>query len=204
MKSTLRRVRESLDALTPERHGVDGAGIMLYGEGWDFGEVEGSRLGVNASQMNMAGTGVGTFNDRIREAVVGGSPFGDPRVQGFATGLLDMPNDMPMDDAERFKVMRESAERLQCGLAGNLADFLFYAPNWESSNGNECDPTLYEEPRRVAGRDAGWHGSNCGYAATPADTVNYVSAHDNETLWDMCVLKVRHGVRRHKAGPDHI
>lgn len=28
-----------------------------------------------------------SFNDRIRDAVLGGSPFGDPLQQGFVTGL---------------------------------------------------------------------------------------------------------------------
>ena len=39
----------------------------------------------------MAGTGIGTFNDRIRDAIRGGSPFGDRREQGFATGLFTRP-----------------------------------------------------------------------------------------------------------------
>lgn len=29
-----------------------------------------------------------SFNDRIRDAILGGSPFGHPLQQGFATGLL--------------------------------------------------------------------------------------------------------------------
>ena len=30
---------------------------------------------VQATQPNMAGTGIGTFNDRLRDAVRGGGPF---------------------------------------------------------------------------------------------------------------------------------
>lgn len=33
------------------------------------------------------------------------------------------------------------------------------------------------------------------YAAEPCETVNYVSAHDNETLFDMCTLKMPRGLR---------
>jgi pullulanase/glycogen debranching enzyme len=33
------------------------------------------------------------------------------------------------------------------------------------------------------------------YANEPAETVNYVSAHDNETLFDLCVLKMPAGLR---------
>eukprot|EP00793_Prasinoderma_coloniale_P002941 PRCOL_00002423-RA len=181
MLSTIQRTRAALDALTLERDGIDGSAVYLYGEGWDFGEVANGRLGVNASQSNLAGTGVGSFNDRLREAVVGGSPFGDPRVQGFATAVLDAPNGFEMDDAERLRIMRDSAERLQCALAGNLAEFEFDAPTW--IEGGALGPA-----RRVLGRDAaGWGG----YAGEPRETVNYVSAHDNETLFDMCVWKLR-------------
>ena len=60
--------------------------VRPYGEGWDYAEVERGRVGVNASQLNLGGSGVGSFNDRLREGVMGGSPFGDPRTQGFLTG----------------------------------------------------------------------------------------------------------------------
>ena len=41
----------------------------------------------------MAGTGIGTFNDRLRDAVRGGGPFDEnPRIQGFASGLYTDPN----------------------------------------------------------------------------------------------------------------
>ena len=42
--------------------------IYLYGEGWNFGEVANNARGVNATQLNMAGTGIGTFSDRLRDA----------------------------------------------------------------------------------------------------------------------------------------
>ena len=46
----------------------------------------------------MAGTGIGTFNDRIRDAVRGGGPFDtDPRIQGFGCGLYTDPNGDPIN-----------------------------------------------------------------------------------------------------------
>ena len=63
----------ALDALTFEKDGVDGKSIYLYGEGWDFGEVAGNGRGRNATQLNIAGTGIGVFNDRLRDAVRGGT-----------------------------------------------------------------------------------------------------------------------------------
>jgi pullulanase len=66
---------------------VDGAGIYMYGEGWDYAEVERNRVGVNACQLNLGGTGVGSFNDRLREGIMGGSPFG---------GALHVESSCPM------------------------------------------------------------------------------------------------------------
>jgi 1,4-alpha-glucan branching enzyme len=39
MVRNMENVRAVLDALTPEADGVHGAAVLLYGEGWDFGEV---------------------------------------------------------------------------------------------------------------------------------------------------------------------
>ncbi len=113
MKSNMLKVRDALHGLTMEEDGVDGSAIYVYGEGWDFGEVQGGRRGVNATQQNMAGTGIGTFNDRIRDAVRGGSAFSDRRDQGFATGQTD-----------RMAMLRAS-DRIRVGMAGNLRDYRF-------------------------------------------------------------------------------
>ncbi|MFG1925481.1 alpha-1,6-glucosidase domain-containing protein [Cryptosporangium sp. NPDC048952] len=90
---------------------------LLYGEGWDFGEVAGNALFVNASQANMRGTGIGTFNDGLRDAVRGGSPFDeDPRVQGFASGLFTDPG-LPGSRDDLFAAQN----RIQAGLADHEA-----------------------------------------------------------------------------------
>ena len=92
-KALMVRLRRELDALTRKRDGVDGERIFLYGEGWNFGEVADNARFVQASQLNMAGTGIATFSDRLRDAVRGGGPFdADPGVQGFASGLFTDPN----------------------------------------------------------------------------------------------------------------
>ena len=39
MVPTMRKIQAALGALTLEKDGVDGAGLYLYGEAWDFGEV---------------------------------------------------------------------------------------------------------------------------------------------------------------------
>uniref|UniRef100_A0A0A9E174 Zpu1 n=1 Tax=Arundo donax TaxID=35708 RepID=A0A0A9E174_ARUDO len=88
MKNTMMRAKSALQSLTTDEHGVDGSKIYLYGEGWDFGEVAQNKRGINGSQLNLSGTGIGSFNDRIRDAINGGNPFGNPLQQGFSTGLF--------------------------------------------------------------------------------------------------------------------
>eukprot|EP00976_Prorocentrum_cordatum_P031321 637183-Prorocentrum_minimum.AAC.1 len=57
MLRTMEEAKARLAALTVEEDGVDGSKLYLYGEGWDFAEVYNNRVGVNASQTNLAGTG---------------------------------------------------------------------------------------------------------------------------------------------------
>ena len=87
LKSSMLKVRDALHALTLAKDGVDGRSIYVYGEGWNFGVMANNGRGENAIQVNMAGTGIGSFSDRIRDAVRGGGPFSPRRDQGFATGL---------------------------------------------------------------------------------------------------------------------
>ena len=66
-KNNLLEIKQALHEIDPT--------IYLYGEGWDFGEVASNALGENATQANMAGTGIGTFSDRGRDAIRGGGSF---------------------------------------------------------------------------------------------------------------------------------
>ena len=95
--------------------------IYLYGEGWTTGETAHNALGRNASQENMYGTGIGTFNDRMRDAIRGGGPFSDQRVQGFATGNPEL------------------SDWLCAGLAGNMRDFRFVASSGKTVTAGELD-----------------------------------------------------------------
>ena len=176
-KANILAVRRALDALTPEKDGVDGKSVILYGEGWDFGEVAGDARFEQATQRNMAGTGVATFSDRARDAVRGGAPFDeDPRVQGFASGLWNEPNGSPANGtrAEQRARLLHYQDLIKVGLTGNLADFRF-----TDSSGRE-----------VRGRDVDYNGQPAGYAAAPGDALAYADAHDNETLHDALAFKL--------------
>src|SRR5690606_3310435 len=84
-KQNMLDVRAALDELTLAEDGVDGESVYLYGEGWDFGEVAGNALFEQATQGQLGGTGIGTFSDRLRDAVHGGSPVDGASTftQGF-------------------------------------------------------------------------------------------------------------------------
>jgi len=174
MLADMQAVRSALDALTLEKDGVDGKSIYIYGEGWDFGEMAKNARGVNASQLNIHGTGIGVFNDRLRDAVRGGSPFDDPRVQGFATGLYLSPNANESRSAdEQLVKLLEYTDWMRLGLAGNLADYEI-----EDSRG-----------KTISGSQVSYNGSPAAYTADPQENIVYVSAHDNETLFDAIQVK---------------
>jgi pullulanase-type alpha-1,6-glucosidase len=171
MKANMVKLRQALDALTRRADGIDGASIYLYGEGWNFGEVADNARGQNAIQRNMAGTGIGTFNDRLRDGLRGGNPFGDLREQGFATGLYTFPNDSGQGDA-KTTLLRVS-DWVRIGLAGTLAGYEFVDAGGASVRADQID----------------YFGQRAGYTADPQEDISYAAAHDNETLFDVIQLK---------------
>ncbi len=176
-KALIQELRRRLDRLTLARDGVDGRRVYLYGEGWDFGEVAGNALFVNATQANMAGTGIGTFNDRIRDAVRGGGPFDDdPRIQGFGSGLYTDPNGAPANGnpAEQKARLLKAMDQVKVGLAGNLKGYRFTDRTGATVTGAQVD----------------YNGAPAGYTDQPQEAVNYVDAHDNETLYDALAYKL--------------
>ena len=138
----------------------------------------------------MAGTGIGTFNDRLRDAVRGGGPFDeDPRAQGFGSGLLSDDNGarylkgdlkgQPVngDEVAQRDELLLSMDQIKVGMAGNLAGYTFVDRNGET----------------VTGADVDYNGSPTGYTADPQENILYVSAHDNETLFDSLAFKLPQG-----------
>ncbi|MFD4226521.1 pullulanase-type alpha-1,6-glucosidase [Streptomyces sp. NPDC058545] len=176
-KANILAVRKALDALTVAKDGVDGKKIILYGEGWNFGEIADDARFVQATQKNMAGTGVATFSDRARDAVRGGGPFDeDPGVQGFASGLYTDPNTSTANGtrAEQKARLLHYQDLIKVGLTGNLAGYTF-----TDSSG-----------RTVQGSGVDYNGAPAGYAAVPGDALAYADAHDNESLYDALAFKL--------------
>ncbi|GAB4204449.1 MAG: hypothetical protein OHK0022_29620 [Roseiflexaceae bacterium] len=177
MLSNMIKVRDTLQALTPAQHGVDGRQIYIYGEGWNFGEVADNQRGVNATQLNLAGSGIGSFNDRIRDGSRGGGPFDggqDLKKQGFITGLATDPNDLnqgtPEEQRNRLLLFQD---QIRVGLAGNLKDYQFTDRTGATVKGSQVD----------------YNGSPTGYTSDPQEVINYNEAHDNLTLFDGIQLK---------------
>ncbi|WP_095858126.1 MULTISPECIES: pullulanase-type alpha-1,6-glucosidase [unclassified Streptomyces] len=176
-KANILAVRKALDALTPAKDGVDGKKIILYGEGWNFGEVADDARFEQATQKNMAGTGIATFSDRARDAVRGGSPFdSDPGVQGFASGLYTDPNYSTANgtSAEQKARLLHYQDLIKIGLSGNLATYRFTDTDGKEVKGSEVD----------------YNGQPAGYAAAPGDALAYADAHDNESLYDALTYKL--------------
>jgi pullulanase len=174
MKRNLLKLRAALDALTLAADGVDGPKIYLYGEGWNFGEVVNNARGVNATQANMAGTGIGTFSDRMRDAARGGGPFSGLQEQGFLTGLYTDPNTIHQGTpGDQLAKLLQKTDWIRTGLAGALATYPFV-----DRNGN-----------RLTASQIDYNGQPAGYTAAPREAVSYLEAHDNDTLWDSIQAK---------------
>ena len=173
----MKRAQEALKSLTLEKDGVDGSRLYIYGEGWNFGEVANNALFTQATQGQLDGTGIGAFNDRLRDAVHGGGPFDeDHRVfQGFGSGAFSDFNGLDTrPESERRADYLHRVDLVKLGLAGNLKDYTL---------------TTYDG-KTVSGAQLDYNGQGAGFASQPAENVNYVDAHDNETLFDLITYKM--------------
>jgi pullulanase len=158
------------------KDGVNGSKIYLYGEGWTTGETANSALGPDAQQANLYGLGVGTFNDRVRDAVRGGGPFDDKRVQGFATGLATDPSDYTTSTTsltDQTTALLQREDWIRIGLAGNERDWTFVDYLGQT----------------VAANQVIYGGQPTGYTASPIEVINYASVHDDQDLFDVVQIK---------------
>jgi pullulanase len=159
-------------------HDIDPT-IYLYGEGWNFGEVANNALGVNATQANMAGTGIGTFSDRGRDAIRGGGPFdgGSSLVanQGFINGLwYDDNGASTLTSAQRLQELLDAGDLVKLALAATIKDYHL----------------VDNHGQFVTGAQLNYNGQPAGYTLDPPDVINYISSHDNQTLFDNNQYKI--------------
>ena len=180
--------RAAMERLQARVDAAAGRRVELIGEGWDFGEVAGGARFVQASQGALAGSGIATFSDRARDAIRGGGPSdaGDAlSVQGWVNGLHYAPNLLSSAAASAFEAVGEAhdggrsallhaADLVRAGLAGTLADYELVDAGGSTIPLSRLD----------------YKGQPAGYAAQPGEVVNYVENHDNQTLFDINVLKL--------------
>ena len=173
----MKRAKAALASLTLEKDGVDGSRLYIYGEGWNFGEVANNALFTQATQGQLDGTGIGAFNDRLRDAVHGGGPFDDDHrvMQGFGSGAFSDFNGLDTrSETERRADYLHRVDLVKLGLAGNLKDYTLTTYDGHTLTGAQLD----------------YNGQGAGFASQPAENVNYVDAHDNETLFDLVTYKM--------------
>jgi pullulanase len=145
----------------------------FYGEAWNFGEVQDDARFVQARQLNLAGTGIGSFNDRLRDAVRGGGPFdsGDQIVvdQGFASGLCYDANELAGSCSSSTRSsLYQRQDWIRSGMAGGLSDFRLHG---------------------VLAGSIDYFGQSLGYTRDPQEIINYAGVHDGETLYDISQYK---------------
>src|SRR4029079_17844785 len=96
-----------------------------------------------ATQGQLGGTGIGTFNDRLRDAVHGGSPVDGTSTfqQGFGTGLGTDPNGRPgtPSQADQLADLGHQTDLVKLGLAGNLRGYELTDAAGETVRGDELD-----------------------------------------------------------------
>lgn len=172
-KAAMLKARDAVRKIDPDTY--------FYGEGWNFGEVANNKRFVQSTQLELGGTEIGTYTDRLRDAVRGGSSMDSGKNlrinQGVGNGLFVVPNEMQAADNNKAKYLNY-IDQIQVGLAGNLAQF----------------PLKNTSGKDVIGSGVDYNGSPAGYAKDPADTINYVSKHDNQTLWDNNQYRIAYSV----------
>ena len=103
--------------------------------------------------------------------------------------LVVSDNDRPRDAVRGADLFVDGGslqqqDFIRVGLSGTLADYVL-----KDASGTATTLSAMS-----------WNGQPAGYAADPADIVNYVSKHDNETLWD----KLQYGLPADVSRQDRV
>jgi pullulanase-type alpha-1,6-glucosidase len=174
--------RGVMEQLQTRVNAAAGRTVQLFGEGWNFGEVANGARFVQASQLSLNGSGIGTFSDRARDHVRGGSGFDSGiwlrRNQGYINGMHYDDNGTGGNKSRNDLMW--SADVIKVGLAGSVRDYVM-TTHWNA--------TL-----RLDQIDYG--GQPAGYVTDPQEVVNYVENHDNWTLFDNNAMKLPEGTSR--------
>jgi pullulanase/glycogen debranching enzyme len=184
--------RAAMHSLQRAVNAAAGRHVHLIGEGWNFGEVADGARFVQASQLSLGGSGIATFNDRLRDAARGGGAQdrGEAQIvrQGWASGLVTDANSLAAGTAGPAD-LSAAADLVRAGLAGSIRDYALPAPG---------GGTLPLERLAYGAQPA-------GYASEPGEVVNYTENHDNQTLFDSFAFKLPTATpREERARAQHL
>ncbi|RZL32658.1 MAG: DUF3372 domain-containing protein, partial [Rubrivivax sp.] len=162
--------RAVIEALKARVKTATGREVQIVGEGWNFGEVANGARFVQAEMLSLNGSGIGSFNPLIRDAVRGGGCCDSGNAvaanQGYVNGFFYDSN-ASASGQSRGELMW-FGDRLKASLAGSIRSFQMQT-SW--------DANLRLDQIDVGGIPAGW-------VLEPGEVVNYVENHDNLTLFD--------------------
>ncbi len=96
--------------------------VYFYGEGWYKGS-ESDRGFVEANQQNLAGSEIGTYNDRLRDAVRYGALFSNKDASNAAE--------------------LNAQDLIRLGMAGTLADYTLLSNRGNAATGSSYGPSSY-------------------------------------------------------------
>jgi pullulanase/glycogen debranching enzyme len=168
--------RVNMEQLKAAVDAATGRDTFLLGEGWNFGEVADSARFVQASQLSLNGSGIGTFSDRARDFLRGGGPFdgGQSLIQnqGFTNGMFY--DDNASGSGKTRADLMHAGDIVKLGLAGSIRDY----------------PLLTSSDQILELRQLDYNGQPAGYVTDPQEVVNYVENHDNQTLFDNNAYKL--------------
>jgi pullulanase len=168
---------DSMVAVQAKVDAAVGHHVELLGEGWNIAGVtqNGARF-VQADMFDMNDTLIGSFNPIIRDAVRGGSPFDSGTAlvsnQGFINGMAYDPNSAA--GSHTAGDLGWLGDLVRASMAGSIRSYSL-TTSWGAQ--------LPLEQITLG-------GSPVGFVTQPAQAVNYVENHDNQTLFDNNTYKL--------------
>ena len=167
--------RDVLTALQAKVDAATGRHVEMLGEGFNFGTPANGARFVQASMYSLNGSGIGSFNPTLRDAVRGGSGFdtGNAMIanQGWINGQNYDPN---ASGTSSVADLMAASDVIKGGMAGSIRSYVL---------ATSADAALPLEQISVG-------GNPLGFAAAPSESVTYVENHDNQTLFDNDAYKL--------------
>ena len=168
--------RDAMVALQARVDAAVGHHVELIGEGWNFGAVANGARFVQADMLDLNGTGVGTFNPALRDAIRGGGccDSGNALIanQGYINGLFYDPN--AQGSGHSAGDLMWLGDVIKAGLAGSIRSYSL-TTSWDA---------------QLPLEQITFEGLPAGYVTSPSEVVNYFENHDNLTIFDNNVYKL--------------